>query len=175
MDQQHSSLFIPALWEGDYFKVLDETLLPWKVEYITVRNVSEALQAVKEMKTRAFGQVLTFLYTAALVTKENYSEDLASLSHRLAQLAAEFTQARPTFDFKGLGRLLDDWLAQIPDGAHPGSWLEEKIHGYVAAIPKAREARAKRAAELLPNACRLLTHCNVSGEIVAVAGCGEQL
>ena len=169
MNQQHSSLFILALWEGDYFKVLDEILLPWRVEYITVRNVSEALQAVKEMKTRAFGQVLTFLYTAALVTKENHSEDLESLRRRLAQLATEFTQARPTFDFKGLGRLLDDWLAQIPNGAHPGRWLEDKIHKYVAAVPKVREARARRAAELLPNACRLLTHCNVSGEVVRPA------
>ena len=175
MNQQQSPLFVPALWEGDYFKVLDETLLPWKVEYITVRNVSEALQAVKEMKTRAFGQVLTFLYTAALVTKENHSEDLESLRRRLAQLATEFTQARPTFDFKGLGRLLDDWLAQIPNGAHPGRWLEDKIHKYVAAVPKVREARARRAAELLPNACRLLTHCNVSGEVVAVARCGEEM
>jgi methylthioribose-1-phosphate isomerase len=36
-------------------------------------------------------------------------------------------------------------------------------------IVKARLARAQRAASLLPTVARVLTHCNISGELVAVA------
>lgn len=175
MEKQQSPLFIPALWEGNGFKILDETLLPWKIEYITVREVSGALQAVKEMKTRAFGQVLTFFYSAALVAEEDRCKDLQSLRDRLRELNEEFTRARPTFDFGGLGRLLESWLAEVPNGTHPGKWLENKIHEHVSKIPKTRMERARRAAELLPDSCRLLTHCNISGEVVTVAQCSEEM
>jgi methylthioribose-1-phosphate isomerase len=36
-------------------------------------------------------------------------------------------------------------------------------------LVRGRHARAKRAAAILPNPARVLTHCNVSGELVAVA------
>ena len=34
---------------------------------------------------------------------------------------------------------------------------------------RGRSGRAKRTAAILPNPVRLLTHCNISGELVAVA------
>lgn len=169
MKPKQSPLFIPALWEGDHFKILDETLLPWKIEYLTVHDLSEALQAVKDMKTRAFGQVLTFLYAAALVAKGYKTKDPAPLRLRLAQLTEEFTRARPTFDFEGIAKYFDPWFRKFPPGTETGSWFEGKIHDLVSIIFRAREERARRAAELLPNPCRLLTHCNISGELVAVA------
>lgn len=164
-----SPLFVPALWEKEHFKILDETLLPRQVKYITVNELSEALRAVREMKTRAFGQVLTFLYAAALVAKGYKTKDPEPLRMRLAQLAEEFTQARPTFDFKGLAQYFDPWFREHPSGRETGSWFEGKIHELVSTIFTRREERAGRAAGLLPNPCRLLTHCNISGELVAVA------
>ncbi|TAK06183.1 hypothetical protein EPO44_05670 [bacterium] len=164
-----SPLFVPALWEKEHFKILDETLLPQQVKYITVNELSEALRAVKEMKTRAFGQVLTFLYAAALVARGYKTRDPEPLKLRLVQLAEEFTQARPTFDFKGLAKYFDPWFREFPPGKETGSWFEGKIHELVSIIQRTREERARRAAELLPNPCRLLTHCNISGELVVVA------
>jgi len=61
----HSPLFEPVLWEGHGFKILDETLIPERTQYIRIDQVSQAIGAVREMKTRAFGQVLTFLYSGA--------------------------------------------------------------------------------------------------------------
>ncbi len=164
-----SPLFVPALWEKEHFKILDETLLPQQVKYITVNEISEALRAVKEMKTRAFGQVLTFLYAAALVARGYKTRDPEPLRLRLAQLAEEFTQARPTFDFKGLASYFTPWFNGLPKGEEAWSWIEGKIHDLVSTIAESRQQRAKLAAELLPNPCRLLTHCNISGELVAVA------
>ena len=169
MEPKQSPLFEPVLWEGGRFKILDETLLPWKVDYISVGELSQALQAVKEMKTRAFGQVLTFLYSAASVAKEYRMKDPKPLRERFQQLAEEFTEARPTFDFRGLASFLLEWFREPPSDEEVGAWAEKKIHGFVSSIRKARSERAIRAAELLPDPCRLLTHCNISGELVAVA------
>ena len=67
---QQSPLFEPVLWNGDGFKILDELLVPERIEYIQITQVAQALDAVRQMKTRAFGQVLTFLYSGALLAGE---------------------------------------------------------------------------------------------------------
>lgn len=167
--KSQSPLFFPVLWEGSHFKILDETLLPWKIEYITAREIPEALRAVKEMRTRAFGQVLTFIYAAALAAQGYQGKDPQRLRERLNRLAEEFTEARPTFDFKGLAGSFTEWFRELPPGEGPGRWIVAKALEFASAIRKAREARARRVAELLPGPCRLLTHCNISGELVEVA------
>ncbi len=169
MKGNQSPLFEPVLWEGGRFKVLDETQLPWKTEYIEVSDIAQALQAVREMKTRAFGQVLTFLYAAALVARGAKGKSSEALRDRLTQLAEQFTEARPTFDFKGLASYFTPWFNGLPKGEEAWSWIEGKIHDLVSTIAESRQQRAKLAAELLPNPCRLLTHCNISGELVVVA------
>ena len=94
MTANQSPLFEPALWEDGRFKILDETLLPWKTEYIEVREVAQALDAVRSMKTRAFGQVLTFLYAAALAARSAKGKNSAELKTDLVQLAERFVEAR---------------------------------------------------------------------------------
>jgi len=165
----HSPLFVPVLWEGDHFRVLDETLLPWKTEYIEVRNLSDALRAVGEMKTRAFGQVLTFFYAAALLVRNHEEVQSEPLRVRLAELTEAFSQARPTFDFRGLGKYFDNWLGELARAPGVAAKIEGKIHETVAWMVQTREERARRVAEVLPDSTRLLTHCNISGELVAVA------
>jgi len=169
MNPTHSPLFIPALWKGNHFQILDETLLPWKMEYIPVHEVSEAVEIVKKMKTRAFGQVLTFLYSAALTAQGFKGKNPETLREQLTQLTEEFTRARPTFNFKGLARSFSEWFRDLPSGQEVGSRIEGKAREMAARIIQAREDRARRTAEILPNPCRLLTHCNISGELVAVA------
>ncbi|HEX9880695.1 MAG TPA: hypothetical protein VGB25_10915, partial [Candidatus Binatia bacterium] len=164
-----SPLFAPVLWEGERFRILDETRLPWETAYITVNGVREAVQAVKEMRTRAFGQVLTFLYAAALVAKRATVSDPRWVAQELEELANEFSGARPTFNFRQHLGFFHEALGACPPGERAGPWLEGKIHKRVESILRARDRRAQRAAALLPGSCRLMTHCNVSGELVAVA------
>lgn len=166
--KQQSPLFTSVLWKGDHLLILDETLLPWKMEYITVREVGGALQAVKEMKTRAFGQILAFLYSVVLIARGNPAKGPEWFRERLTQLTEEFTRARPTFDFNRFGQFLVERMGELRSTEKTGDWIEGKTHEFVAQILRAREERALRAAELLPNPCRLLTHCNLSGELVAI-------
>jgi methylthioribose-1-phosphate isomerase len=162
-----SPLFEPVLWRGSGFRILDEVSLPERVEYLEVSNVEQALRAVKEMKTRAFGQVLTFLYSGALMAQGYAAEDPEPLRQRLAEMTRQFRAARPTFDFEGLGFHFAQWLEE-PPGVNVGDRVAEQARALAQQIVNARYRRAERAASVLPNPARVLTHCNVSGELVAV-------
>lgn len=169
MGAVQSPLFEPVLWQGGGFNILDEIQVPQKLEYIEVTEVAQALDAVRDMKTRAFGQVLTFLYAGALLAERAGDHPAAWLRAQLAQMTQQFCAARPTFDFRGLGRYFDQWIDQLPAGAPAGAAIAKHAREFGKQIVRGRSGRAKRAAALLPNPARLLTHCNVSGELVAVA------
>ncbi|HEY7218135.1 MAG TPA: hypothetical protein VH985_07045, partial [Candidatus Binatia bacterium] len=175
MSAVQSPLFEPVFWDGDGFRVLDELLVPQRLEYIRVTEVSQALAAVRDMKTRAYGQVLTFLYTAALVAQQYQDREAEPLRRRMAQLTQQFCDVRPTFDFRGLGCYVDEGFDQLQRGSAVGETIARRAREFGAAITRARSARAKRAATLLPDGARVMTHCNISGELVAVANyCRER-
>jgi methylthioribose-1-phosphate isomerase len=169
MRAAQSPLFEPVLWDGDGFKILDETSLPEKIKYISVYEVAQALDAVREMKTRAFGQVLTFLYSGGLIARDYQGGEPEGLREKLTGMTQEFCAARPTFDFEGLGGFFSQWFAELPRGAAVGEWIAGRARTCVTEIMQARRTRAKRMASLLPESARVLTHCNISGELVAVA------
>jgi methylthioribose-1-phosphate isomerase len=164
-----SPLFEPVLWEETQFKILDELALPDRIEYLTITELRGALNAVQQMRTRAFGQVLTFLYSAALVAQSQNKTSVEALRQTLDDLTQQFCAARPTFDFQGLGTLLSEALTMLPSNANAGGWLAEFARGFAQEIIEARRTRARLAAEILPSPTRVLTHCNISGELLAVA------
>jgi methylthioribose-1-phosphate isomerase len=164
-----SPLFEPVLWDENGFRILDETLPPERLEYIKVTDLNGALSAVKNMRTRAFGQVLTFLYSGALLAQRYRSDDALPLGEQIALMTEQFCAVRPTFDFKGLGGFFVQWFSARPPGIPIGKWIADQARGFAGQILKARTERAKRTAAMLPNPARVLTHCNISGELVAVA------
>ena len=169
MSAAQSPLFEPVLWHGQGFEILDEIQVPEKIEYIYVTEVAQALDAVRDMKTRAFGQVLTFLYSGALMAQNYPGVDAAPLSRSLSQMTEQFCAARPTFDFRGLGSYFEEWCKKLPHDAGAGETIARQARELGQQIVRGRHARAERAAAILPNPARVLTHCNVSGELVAVA------
>jgi methylthioribose-1-phosphate isomerase len=169
MSAVQSPLFEPVVWRGRGFEILDEIQVPENIEYIHVTEVAQALEAVRDMKTRAFGQVLTFLYSGALLAQDYHGVDTAALGRRLTQMTEQFCAARPTFDFRGLGAYFEEWCKKAPRDASAGETVARQAREFGQQIVRGRQARAKRAAEILPNPARLLTHCNVSGELVALA------
>lgn len=169
MSAVQSPLFEPVLWQERGFKILDEIQVPQAIHYIDVTEVGQALDAVRDMKTRAFGQVLTFFYSAALAA-ENYSgAQAAPLRDQLRRLTEQFCAVRPTFDFRGLGAIVDGFFDQLSPDSAVGPAIAAQARQRGRQIVRGRQGRAERAAELLPNPARLLTHCNVSGELVEVA------
>jgi len=169
MSAVQSPLFEPVLWQDGGFKILDEIVLPDEISYIEVSAVPQALDAVRDMKTRAFGQVLTFLYSGALLAQSHAQDDAGALRQRMAEMTQKFCAARPTFDFAGLGCFFEEWLQKLPSGAPAGEAVARQAREFGRQIVRGRLVRAQLAASILPSPARLLTHCNVSGELVAVA------
>jgi methylthioribose-1-phosphate isomerase len=86
MTSVQSPLFEPVLWERGEFRILDEVCLPQQIRYITITDVPQAINAVREMKTRAFGQVLTFLYSGALLAQNYHRQEILPLRESIDQM-----------------------------------------------------------------------------------------
>src|SRR4029434_10274365 len=138
MNVNPSPLFEPVLWDGDGFKILDEPLVPEDIHYIQISEVEQALDAVREMKTRAFGQVLAFLYSGALLAQRDTHSDAAALRACIAEMTQQFCDARPTFDFRGLESFFDEWFERLPDGAAAGETIARQAREFGQHIMHAR-------------------------------------
>ena len=144
----YSPLTFPVRLQKNTISVLDETKLPREETYITVKNLTDALKVLGQMKTRAFGQVLLFFYTCVL-------------SEEIDTVAAAFQKTRPTFDFFQLADT-------IKGAAQKTSTLKEAVEYIVEGFDEQRKGRAQRVAELLPPDARILTICNINGELIYV-------
>ncbi|UCC94397.1 MAG: hypothetical protein JSW40_06200 [Candidatus Omnitrophota bacterium] len=144
-----SPLLFPVQLRDKSIVVLDETLLPFKEEYITVTTLNEALLVLGEMKTRSLGQVLLFLYCCVLFERKVSIDEIV---HR-------FKEKRPTFDFAVLGEILKIQIEQ-------DLTVKQAVGNFVKGFDALRRARAKRLAEILPCPAHILTICNVNGELI---------
>jgi len=163
----------PLAWSvsirDDRLYILDETKLPEEKTYITVGNYLEAAQEIAEMKTRAFGQVLTLFYTFLLTARHNRGEDPEVILPRLRKVAWTFEHARPTFGFKDLNKKVLRWAEKaMEEGQDIPSFLEQHILAFLDTLKRMRLQRAGYASSLIADGDVLLTHCNVSGEMVLI-------
>ncbi len=163
----------PLAWsvyiKDDKVFILDETKLPDEKVYIAVENYLGAAKAITEMKTRAFGQVLTVFYTFLLTARHNRGEKAEVILPRLRKVAWALESARPTFAFKDLNKKILGWAEKAKEkGEEVTSSLEAKISTFLENLKKMRLKRADYAASLIKDGDALLTHCNVSGEMVLI-------
>jgi methylthioribose-1-phosphate isomerase len=148
-----SPLFWPIQLKGSAIYILDETKLPNKLTYIKASNYQQACKAIKEMKTRAVGQVLLVMYTLLLSVRQG--KDLRKVSQAI-------NAVRPTLAFKVLTDMVLKWQRQeMP--------LEKSILGFLEGLKYARIKQAQEASRLFSNGDVILTHCNVSGLLPLVA------
>lgn len=154
-----SPLFWPVELKKDTLYILDETLLPHKVKYIKVKNYLAACRAIKEMKTRAVGQVLLVMYTFLLVIRKNKGKVNLTLLRKVAKV---LNSTRPTLAFKFLTDMVLDWAkAKLP--------VEKLILGFLELLKKKRISQAKAASKLIKSGDCILTHCNISGLMPLIA------
>ncbi|MBU1121279.1 MAG: hypothetical protein ABIH71_03820 [Candidatus Omnitrophota bacterium] len=144
-----SPLLFPVKLEGSQIRVLDETQIPFKEEYITVDTLGKALWVLSAMKTRSLGQVLLFFYSCVLFS-DKFSID---------QISEKFKQKRPTFDFLFLAQILKGQTQKTGD-------IRSAALGFISGFDKLRQARAARLAQMLPAQASILTICNVNGELI---------
>jgi len=148
-----SPLFWPIQLKGNLIYILDETQLPQKQVYIKAKNYQESCRAIKEMKTRAVGQVLLVMYTFILSKRQNVN---------LIKVAKAINTTRPTLAFKVLTDMVLGWDKS-------GAGLERCILGFLEKLKVGRIKQAEDMAKLLKDGDVILTHCNVSGSIPLIA------
>ncbi len=148
-----SPLFWPIQLKGNVIYILDETKLPQKLVYLKAKNYLQACSAIKEMKTRAVGQVLLVMYTFILSNRQHKN---------LAKVAQAINATRPTLSFKFLIDMVLGWQKQ-------GIPLEKSILGFLEMLKAKRIEQARQTAKLLKNGDVILTHCNVSGLMPLIA------
>jgi len=151
---KYSPLFWPIQLKGKTIYILDETKLPQKLVYIKVHDYKGATLAIRQMKTRAVGQVLLVMYTFLLELKKlGEKEDILPV---LEKVAKALNESRPTLSFKTLTDMVIAW-------AQSHTPLEKSIEGFLEMLKAKRIQQAQAAAALLKNKDVILTHCNVSG------------
>jgi methylthioribose-1-phosphate isomerase len=148
-----SPLFWPIQLKGNTIYILDETQLPQKLTYIKAKNYQQACQAIKQMKTRAVGQVFLVMYTFLLSQRQNKN---------LAKVATAINATRPTLSFKFLTDMVLGWEKN-------GTQLEKRILGFLEMLKAKRIQQARQAAGLLKDGDVILTHCNLSGLMPLIA------
>lgn len=151
-----SPLFWPIELKGKSIYILDETLLPHKVKYIKATNYKQAIKAIKDMKTRAVGQVILVFYIFLMVIRQNKKKK--DIKPILFKLAETVNSARPTLSFKYLTDMILGWMVS-------GAPLEESILKFLETLKNKRIAQAKAAADLINSSDVVLTHCNISGQM----------
>jgi methylthioribose-1-phosphate isomerase len=148
-----SPLFWPIQLRGSTIYILDETKLPGKIAYIRVKDYKQSCAAIKEMKTRAVGQVLLVMYTFLLEIQKNKGKIVAA---HLEKVAKEINATRPTLSFKMLTDIVLGW-------AHNAEPVAKNIIGFLEMLKEKRIKQAEEASLLIDNGNVVLTHCNVSG------------
>ncbi len=154
-----SPLFWPVALKDDTIFVLDETLLPSKVEFIKSTDYKKSCEIIKEMKTRAVGQVILVFYTFLLEIRKNQGQDLMPL---LEEIAQNINATRPTLSFK----YLTDMVLGFAKSGQP---LEKCILGFLEVLKAKRIKQAQVAANLVGDGDCILTHCNISGLMPLIA------
>ncbi len=157
--QEFSPLFWPVELKGATISILDETALPQALTYIKAKDDRQACRAIRQMKTRAVGQVLLVMNIFLQALRRHKGVLPAKEAQRLA---AAINATRPTLSFKTLTDMVLGWQAQaIP--------LERALEGFLSGLKHARIRQAQSAASLLRQEETVLTHCNVSGLMPLIA------
>lgn len=173
---KESPLFWPAVLKKDVLEVLDETLIPDKIKYIHVRTYKNAVQVIREMKTRAFGQFLVVLSVFLLELnktpniKPGNFKGQQKVLEKIKVIAEALNKSRPTFPFSEVTGIVVRWAVMaIDSGLDIKSFVKRNTEGYLNSIRAKRLERVAKIAELIQDGDAVLTHCNVSGELAMAA------
>ena len=163
---KESVLFWPVRLKDHHLEILDETRIPNEVHYLKAHDYHEAIDAVVEMKTRAFGQFLTVCYAFVLELKKSKLADKAHEMALLQKVAKAFNQSRPTFPFEEVTSMMLGFAHKVYNKSDFKKEFIDSVVGFLEqGIRHSRYQRAQIASQLLKDGDTVLTHCNVSGEL----------
>jgi len=163
---KESILFWPVHIKGKALYILDETRIPQKVAYLEIRDHKEAIRAILDMKTRAFGQFLTVCYTFILELNKAKGKAKEEQMDILGNVAEAFNKSRPTFPFEEVTSMVLGFAKKTYPSPNFSDDLINALEGFLEkGIRLQRYKRAEEASKLVNDGDAILTHCHVSGEM----------
>lgn len=154
--------------------VLDETLLPGKIHYIPVKNLKDAIEVIRSMRTRAFGQFLVVLNTFALEIHRAAFKSKFDVKH-VQEIADALNNSRPTFPFSEVTSIIVGAAQRASsNGADVKAAVGKTVDGFLYGIRQRRLERVKQLAASIADGDHILTHCNVSGELAMACAIAKE-
>ena len=165
----------PIEWTGGHLRLLDQRLLPARVEHVELDRWGDVVAAIRSMQVRGAPAIgVAGAYGVALAASELSALPMPAFRDRLAAAAEALAAARPTAVNLpwAVARAL-----RAADAASTPADAADRALAEAEAI-EAEDLRANMAlgaygAALLPPNARVLTHCNTGA--LATAGYGTAL
>jgi len=150
-------------WKKNYLRLIDQTLLPTKLDYFNCREADDFIQAIKKLVVRGAPAIgCTAAYGIALAAKKRQD---------LKRTANQLRNARPTA--VNLTWAVDRMMKLADEVNNDPEALEQEaiaIHDEDADMCR---KIGKNGDKLIKNGFRILTHCNAGS--LATAGIGTAL
>jgi methylthioribose-1-phosphate isomerase len=164
-------------WKGDHIRLLDQTLLPSREEYIAIRTVDEMCDAIYRLAVRgapAIGVAACMGVALGMLTVPE--EDREEFDKRFKAICAQISATRPTAVnlFWAVERM--EKLFQAASGMTAAQIKELLVAEAIAAEREDRticENIGLMGRDLINDGDTILTHCNAGG--LATAGYGTAL
>jgi len=171
MSERKWPILAKSAWlEDETLVIVDETALPDKLVYIRANDYKDAVKAIKEMRTRAVGQVYTTYYAMLLTAMKNRQLPPKELLEVLKKAATEIGNARPTFP---LAKMANSVYEYAEEAYKNGKDVVTAVENFVNRVLNEREEKLMKivryAADLVKDGDTILTHCNISGILVLIA------
>ncbi len=167
-------------WTGGragVLRLLDQTLLPERVEWVTCATVAEVWEAIRRLAVRGAPAIgVAAAYAMALATREAREGPVAAFLSRLREAAAYLCTARPTaVNLAWAVRRVAEAAERRAGGTSDERWdtllaEAERIEAEDAAMCR---AIGQAGATLIHDGMGVLTHCNAGA--LATAGLGTAL
>ena len=152
----------PILWCDDHVRMIDQTTLPVREDWLSFRTSDEVAEAIRTMKIRgapAIGIAAAYGVALAALGAEGLEGD--ALRAELERATGVLAATRPTAVnlFWALERMRRAW-AGGGDGAELRRRLVEEARALAAEDEDMCRAIGRHGATLVPDRARILTHCN---------------
>jgi len=164
----------PIEWLGNKLKIIDQTQLPGNLVFVELRDYTDVVAAIKQMKVRGAPAIgVAAAYGIALGAQNIKAETKAKFLRQFDKILQAFTAARPTGVnlFRAINRMKK--MATEAEFTTVKQALIDEAKRIHAEEETATKQLSQLGAELIKDGFTVLTHCNAGA--LATAGYGTAL
>ena len=160
-------------WIDGHIQLIDQRLLPGRLTHLTLRNVHDAITAIRDMVVRGAPAIgITAAYAVVLAARARYAENAEGWRRRVGPDLDQLAEARPTaVNLRWAVERMRAMLPQLKGDPVPALLAEaSRIHAEDIA---ANHHMGELGSALISPGSGVLTHCNTGA--LATGGYGTAL